>query len=150
MRIKLLGMCLTLGILMYSEAMVLKWWWGGEPPTQVIAARAIDGDTFSIENPPMELLNKLSWRVRIRGIDTPEMHGKCRDERQRAVMAKQRLAMLLNQGRVELTNVAHDKYGGRLLADVHVNGKLVAKNLLQEHLAMNYTGHGSKPNWCGG
>jgi len=79
--------------------------------------RVLDGDTFEARVriwPGMEV----TTRVRLRGIDAPEMHARCDDERVKAVAARDALARLLNEGSVGISRIGQDKYGGRVDADV--------------------------------
>ncbi|HSV30260.1 MAG TPA: nuclease, partial [Candidatus Omnitrophota bacterium] len=53
----------------------------------------------------------VTTRVRLRGIDTPELRGPCP---QAALDAKDALARLIGTGPVTLIHVAPDKYGSRV------------------------------------
>lgn len=110
-----------------------------------------DGDTFTIDGSRWSPFPNLTWKIRIMGIDTPEMKGDCMAERLAARRAKTELTrMIVTNGNVViLSNVKHDKYGGRFDADVTLrDGKSIKNILLQMGLAMSYTGEGPKPNWC--
>ena len=105
-----------------------------------------DGDTFTvtIRNWPAIVGDRIS--VRIYGIDTPEM----RDERPRvqalARAAKQRVVQRLREGkRIELRNLRRDKYF-RVLAEVWVDGRSLADELVAAGLAHPYDG-GTKQSW---
>lgn len=107
-----------------------------------------DGDTFFIRMsglPPE--LSRIS--VRIRGIDTPEIRGKCEFEKRTAAQAAAFLERYIRQngGTVTLTGLRWDKYGGRVDADVFVNGKKVADEMILRELARPYTG-GKRKGWC--
>ena len=104
-----------------------------------------DGDTFRARIPVWDNVEVVT-AVRIRGIDTPEIKGKCPAEKAAALAAKARLAELLN-GQVQLLHVEPDKYFGRVDADVTVNGQSVAAVLIAEGLARPYTG-GARQGWC--
>lgn len=82
--------------------------------------------------------------VRINRIDTPEKRSKNPQEKAMALKAKMRLEQLMADQKIELKNVARDKYF-RLLADVHVNDQSVADILIKEGLARPYFG-GKKEN----
>jgi endonuclease YncB( thermonuclease family) len=84
--------------------------------------------------------------VRIRGIDTPELKGKCAFEREKAIAARERLRSLL-AGKVVLSEVELDKYSGRVDAIVTANGEDVAGILVADGLARQYTG-GARGSWC--
>ena len=104
-----------------------------------------DGDTFRARIPVWDNVEVVT-AVRVRGIDTPEIKGKCPAEKAAALAAKARLAELLN-GPVQLSHVDPDKYAGRVDADVTVNGQSVAAVLIAEGLARPYTG-GARQGWC--
>lgn len=42
-----------------------------------------------------------------------------------------------------------DKYGGRVLGDVLVDGRKLSELLIEKQYAKPYTGKGEKYNWCG-
>ena len=105
-----------------------------------------DGDTFRARVevwPGVEIVTA----VRLAGIDTPEIRGKCASERERAIAARERLRSLLAAGPVELFHVEPDKYAGRVDAKVSVNGQSVGDVLVAEGLARPYSG-GARKGWC--
>ena len=118
----------------------------GAVPAQV--RYIVDGDTFSAG---VKLADDttVSVRVRIRNVDTPELHGECVDEIVAANVAKNRLAELLPVGAtVELQNVKDDKYLGRIDANViDENGRDVGRVLVREGLGRAYSG-GKRKTWC--
>lgn len=94
----------------------------GETPPPV---RVVDGDTF--------VLTDSKERIRVRGVDTPEMRGGSPAERIRAQKAKETLENLLGNG-YSLTRYGHDRYG-RTVADVVVKDGNVADVLIAQGLA---------------
>lgn len=122
------------------------------PPETV--ARVIDGDTFVLAAKWSPY--PLTWQVRILGIDTPEKGhlAKCAEEAAHSVKAtKYATDMLFLAGnKATLTQVQHDKYGGRLDADVTLtiaDRKVdLGKSLIGAGFARPYTGEGQKPDWC--
>ncbi len=106
-----------------------------------------DGDTFRVNiNSWPEVIGR-RVPVRIAGIDTPEMRGKCKEEKELSLLAKQFTVMSLRTAKViELRDIHRGKYF-RLIADVYVDGKSVAKELISNKMAVNYDG-GKKVNWC--
>ena len=113
----------------------------------VIVERVIDGDTIviSIPNVPEVFGKKIS--VRIAGIDTPELRANCPYEKGLANRAKDRVEGIIMKGRVvSLFNTKRGKYF-RLLADVLVDEQNVAAALVNEGLAVTYSG-GKKRDWC--
>jgi len=105
-----------------------------------------DGDTFKARIPVWDGIEVVT-AVRLRGIDTPEIKGKCPAEKAAALAAKARLEYLLSSGDVQLFHVEPDKFAGRVDADVTVDGKPVAAILIAEGLARPYTG-GARQGWC--
>ena len=107
-----------------------------------------DGDTFSAQ---VSLASdvKITVRVRLINIDTPEMNGKCVAEKVMAQSAKDLLATLLPRGTVvDLQNIKDDKYLGRINANVILpDGRDVGEVLIDSGLARRYSGGKRKP-WC--
>jgi micrococcal nuclease len=108
-----------------------------------------DGDTFYIrmEGLPVELQR---IGVRVRGIDTAEMKGKCEVEKRTAAGAKLYTTRMLklSGNRVTLRNLKWDKYGGRVDADVFLaNGQKLADNMIMQGYARPYKG-GKRAGWC--
>lgn len=91
------------------------------PPPHTVPPSAIrvhDGDTFSVG----------TVKIRLRGIDTPELGTPG------SRMAALRLAELLRLGPVTIVPRAEDAYG-RIVADVYVRGHDVARVLRREGFA---------------
>ena len=108
----------------------------------------VDGDTFSAG---VRLADDtmVSVKVRLRNVDTPELHGECIDEIVAANVARNRLAELLPvDSVVELENVKDDKYLGRIDANVKDSrGRDVGQILIKEKLGRVYSG-GKRQTWC--
>lgn len=89
------------------------------PPPAIICERpfVIDGDTFSCRNLPI--------RVRMLGIDAPEMPGHCAAGRRctpgNGQASKTALIAMVRAGPLVVKAQGHDYYG-RILARVSVNG----------------------------
>lgn len=107
-----------------------------------------DGDTFAAYV-NLEDDIQISVRVRLINVDTPEIHGECESETQRALRAKDRLAELIPVGsRVELSGIKDDKYLGRIDAYVKTSdGRDVGTVLISENLGRPYSG-GRRVGWC--
>lgn len=114
-------------------------------PVDVI--RTIDGDTFEARVHLWPGLD-LTTRVRLRGIDAPELKAACPQELQMAEAATVALRDLLGQGDVAIYNIGPDKYQGRVVADV-VTRKTenVSAALLAAGHARAYNG-GHRAGWC--
>ena len=103
-------------------------------PSQV---RVIDGDTIRLDGET----------IRLRGLDAPEMHGRCAAEITLAIRATERLRALVARG-VEIDRHGRDRYR-RTLATVRTSqGRDVAMILIQEGLARPYDGRGQRQGWC--
>jgi len=112
----------------------------------IMLVRVVDGDTIRVDLAcDVEAVCK-NQAVRIRGVDTPELRGKCAFEKAAAKRAKDRLAELLADEGITLTNIDKDKYG-RLLAHVSAGGVDVAQILINEGLGRAYNG-GKRQAWC--
>jgi endonuclease YncB( thermonuclease family) len=115
-------------------------------PINAEVVRVIDGDTIEIKA-LVWLGLELTSHVRIRGIDTPEIRGKCREEKTLAAAARDRLTELAGNA-VRLANIAQDKFGGRVDADVANAGGIDLKTaMLRTGLARPYDG-GTRADWC--
>lgn len=120
--------------------------WRGGHPAEVL--RVIDGDTFEARVRVWPGLD-ITTKVRLRGIDAPEMHARCESERTNAIASRDALARLLNEGSVGIARVTQDKYGGRVDAEVSTAATGdVAKALLAGGKARAYSG-GRRMSWCG-
>lgn len=112
--------------------------------------RVIDGDTVAFQAPflPNPLKKELS--IRVFGIDTPEkgFRAKCPQEDQKGQMAtaftKQQIASARH---VKIVLMDWDKYGGRVLGDVLVDGHSLRQLLIQNGFAREYYGE-AKQSWC--
>jgi len=112
--------------------------------------RVSDGDTIVIAAPFLPAPLKPELAVRIFGVDTPEKghRAQCPQEAQRAELASQYTKQLIAQGgRIQVTLFAWDKFGGRVLGDILVNGQSVRQGLIANGLAREYYGD-AKQSWC--
>ena len=86
--------------------------------------------------------------VRVAGVDTPEIRGKCEEEKTLAIQARDFVARTLTDARsVSFCNPAWGKYGKRVVADVMIDGKSLAAILIEHHLGRSYGG-GRREGWC--
>jgi endonuclease YncB( thermonuclease family) len=114
-------------------------------PAEVL--RVFDGDTFEARVNLWPGLN-VTTRVRLRGIDAPEMKAHCSEERTKAEAARHALKALLDQGEVGISRVILDKYGGRVLADASTRSTpSVAAALLDAGYVRRYEG-ARRNGWC--
>lgn len=104
--------------------------------------RIIDGDSIGLAGYHI---------VRIVGLDTPEIGGKAKCPRERALAdrVQARMSELLAHGDVTIdwSQKQNDPYC-RPLARVLVDGRDVADILVAEGLARYYDGKGPRKSWC--
>lgn len=109
--------------------------------------RVIDGDTFEARVhlwPGLEM----TTRVRLRGIDAPEMKAACGEEQRMAEAATEALRAQLADGDVAIFNIGPDKYNGRVVADAATRRTPNVSNaLLASGHARQYQG-GRRGGWC--
>ena len=127
------------------------WQRAGNPEVRhpVDVVRTIDGDTFEARVhlwPGLEL----TTRVRLRGIDAPELKASCPQELRMAEAAGEALRGVLAEGEVTIYNIGPDKYNGRVVADAAtLRTGNVSAALLAGGFARSYGG-GRRSGWCGG
>jgi endonuclease YncB( thermonuclease family) len=119
---------------------------GLEGPVNATVERVIDGDTIEVRA-DIWLGQTVSIRVRIDGIDAPELEARCPEERVRALLSRDFLVRRLTGNTVKLTRVTYDKYGGRVRARVTDPQGDIAEALLAADLARPYYG-GRREPWC--
>jgi len=118
------------------------------PQMIVPIIEVIDGDTIRTAVSLPQPLNKLS--IRILGIDTPEStwRAKCVKERELGIFVKDFVKSMFKDSKLMiLTNYKYGKYGGRILADVNIDGISVKDLLISKGYAKLYDGK-QKPSWC--
>ena len=109
--------------------------------------RVSDGDTFEARVriwPGLEVTTK----VRLRGIDAPELKARCEAEQVKAEAAREALRALLAQGDITIARVTLDKYGGRVVADASTRSTTdISQALVTAGLVRAYGG-GRRESWC--
>jgi endonuclease YncB( thermonuclease family) len=115
----------------------------------VLVKYIVDGDTFVGDVLLNDGTSVNSVSVRLRNVDTPEIHGQCDSEIKHAKYAKQRLSELIPVGsKVEIKNIKNDKYAGRIDANVlDLHGRDVGLILVKEKVGRAYSG-GKRKSWC--
>jgi len=113
--------------------------------------RVIDGDTIVIEAKflPPELGNRLSLRVL--HVDTPEKGhlAKCDLEREKSKQATDFVVGVIASAKeVKVEIKKWDKYGGRVLGDLIIDGSRLSKKLLDFGFAVEYNGEKKTKDWC--
>ena len=112
--------------------------------------RVTDGDTVVISTPFLPAPLKPELAVRIYGVDTPEkgFRGQCESEKQRGEAASQftkKAVSASTQRQVVL--YGWDKFGGRVLGDIILNGQSLRTMLITNGFAREYYGD-AKQSWC--
>lgn len=97
----------------------------------------VDGDTIWLNGE----------KIRIEGIDAPEVRGSCRYETDLAAKATERLGAIIGDRPLQLERNGQDRYG-RTLARVKIDNFYAGDVLVSEGLARLWTGR--KEEWCGG
>lgn len=112
-------------------------------------SRVIDGDTLEIETTnESQLIKDLGLQIRVLGIDTPEKKGKCQKEKDLAQKATLLIKNLVENKEVAISNVSWDKFGGRIDANVFINGVNINDELFKRNLAIPYFGEKKEKDWC--
>ncbi len=116
-------------------------------PVSAKVIKVYDGDTFTVEAYPWPGLEAKA-SVRVDGVDTPEIRGKCEAEKQKAIEARDFVKGLILGEVVQLENVRHGKYAGRVVAEVILDGgENLAEKIIQQGLGREYHG-GKREGWC--
>jgi endonuclease YncB( thermonuclease family) len=106
-----------------------------------------DGDTFRVNIDSLPPIVGKNIPIRVNGVDTPEIRGKCQYEKNLALDARDFVRnKLANAKEIKLTNLQRGKYF-RVVASVLVDGVSLEQELLDKKLAYSYDG-GTKLNWC--
>ena len=106
-----------------------------------------DGDTFRVDIPDVHPIIGQNIPIRLRGVDTPEILGKCDEEKALAIKARDFVRDLLaNAESIILQNIERGYYF-RIVADVSVDGVDLARTLIQNKLGRPYDA-GKKESWC--
>ena len=112
--------------------------------------RVIDGDTVAFEAPWLPAPLKKELSIRVFGVDTPEKghRAQCPQEDARGQAASKftREVIAASQKR-QVVLMDWDKYGGRVLGDVILNGQSLRMLLITNGFAREYYGE-AKTSWC--
>jgi endonuclease YncB( thermonuclease family) len=116
----------------------------------VVLTRVIDGDTVAFQANwlPEPLKKELS--IRVFGVDTPEksFRAKCPSEAARGEAASAFTKQMINAStKRQIVMMDWDKYGGRVLGDVLLDGKSLRQQLIANGFAREYYGE-AKTSWC--
>lgn len=112
--------------------------------------RVSDGDTIVIAATFLPAPLKPELAIRIYGVDTPEkgFRAKCPAEDQRGLAASAFTKKLVESSKSrQVTLYAWDKFGGRVLGDIILDGKSLRAGLIANGFAREYFGD-AKGSWC--
>ncbi len=112
--------------------------------------RVIDGDTVVISAPYLPKPLKPELSLRIWGVDTPEKgsRAKCLEENKSSISATKFTKKFTSSGKeIQISILKWDKYGGRVLGDVLVDGKSLRSELISKGFGREYYGD-AKKSWC--
>ena len=112
--------------------------------------RAIDGDTIVIAAPYLPAPLKPELGVRIFGVDTPEksFRAKCESEKVRGEQASVFVKdVIAGTKKHQVVLYDWDKFGGRVLGDILLDGMSLRDLLIKNSFARAYFGD-AKQSWC--
>lgn len=129
----------TLGAVVYAN------------PYNYEITRVIDGDTVEFRAEFLPGVLKQTLYLRIHGVDTPEKSPRatCSEENMQSLRAKLFVEQeISNAYEVKIFIKSWDKFGGRVLGDVILDGEFLSVKLLSQGYAVPYSGRGPKNDWC--
>ena len=112
--------------------------------------RVVDGDTVEVATPWVPAPIKQKMSIRIYGVDTPEKgwRGQCDKEKAMGEAASKFTKKVITESKVaQVWIIGWDKYGGRILGDIILDGKSLRKMLIEKGFAREYYGD-AKKSWC--
>ena len=112
--------------------------------------RVNDGDTVVIAAPYLPKPLKPELAVRIYGVDTPEkgFRAQCPVEDQRGQAATVFTKNAINKSADrKVVLYGWDKFGGRILGDIILDGQSLRSQLIANGFAREYFGE-AKQSWC--
>lgn len=114
--------------------------------------RVLDGDTLEVNTgfalPPE--LGAGKFKIRVLNVDTPEKghRAQCPQENELALKATAFTKnAIINAKSVQFKYLSWDKFGGRILAVVYIDGVELHRLLIMNGLAREYHGE-KKQSWC--
>ncbi len=147
---KLLVLLLLVPVLAFAQGKVPK----NSATYDAQILRVTDGDTVVIAAPFLPAPLKPELAIRVFGVDTPEKghRAQCPSEAQRGEAAtaftkKAIESAAAGGGKFQVTMYGWDKFGGRVLGDLLINGKSLRAGLIANGFAREYYGE-AKQSWC--
>jgi endonuclease YncB( thermonuclease family) len=113
-----------------------------------VYVRNYDGDTITFNLPKLHPIIGKKISIRVDGIDTPEIKGKCEKEKYEAQQTRDMVAdILMDAEQITLKNMKRGKYF-RIVADVIVDGENLSDMLIEAGVAIKYSGKKKIHQWC--
>ena len=112
--------------------------------------RATDGDTVVIAAPYLPAPLKPELAVRVFGVDTPEkgFRAHCDSEKKRGEQASIFTKDVIKAAKKhQVILYSWDKFGGRVLGDIILDGMSLRSLLIKNGFAREYFGD-AKTSWC--
>jgi len=108
-----------------------------------------DGDTCKVTIAGLPEVFGDHISIRLKGIDTPEIRGKCAKEKALARIARDMVRTRLEQAQqIDVKNAERGKYF-RLVARLEADGVDLSALLMEKGLAVPYDGGKKVKDWCG-
>ena len=139
-----------ISILLFLPALALaqKQPQGATYDTQIL--RVSDGDTIVISARFLPAPLKPELAVRIYGVDTPEKghRAQCPSENERGLAASKFTTNAVAKSmKRQVVLYGWDKFGGRVLGDILLDGQSLRSMLIANGFAREYFGE-AKQSWC--
>jgi len=112
--------------------------------------RVLDGDTVGFEAKFLPDPLKKELLIRVYGVDTPEkgFRAKCESENTKGLAATEfTKKSVASAKKIEVAIADWDKFGGRVLGDVILDGQSLRSLLIKNGYAREYYGE-AKQSWC--
>ncbi len=117
--------------------------------TNVTYHRCYDGEACTFTIPSVHPLFGEKISVRIAGLDTPEIKGKCQKEMTLAMQARDLVRGILEKAQhIDLLEAERGKYF-RIVARVVADGKGYRTNADHRGIAVEYDEGKKTKDWCG-
>lgn len=110
--------------------------------------KVVDGDTLDLDI-DLGLRVHVKERVRLYGINTPELRSSNAEEREAARKASEFLSALVSDGvlTVKTQKDSQEKYGRYLASVINSAGVNVNEEMVKAGHAITYLGVGPMPKW---
>lgn len=109
--------------------------------------RCYDGDTCTISLGGLPDVFGKKIGLRVWGIDTPEIRGKCAKEKRLAKKAQRFVWKRVKNGKATIHNIGRGKYF-RIVGRVKVGDKWLDDLLFDAGLGVRYYGKKKTKDWC--